>query len=80
MTVLHKSIHLYKKCPKIWYQGNEDTQKAWSKKIWVQDQRVIMRRNSNNGLVEMGCFMPWKIETLYNNREWSMYRPDRISI
>lgn len=79
MTVLYKDFHLYKRCPKIWYQGNQNTQYYWSKKIRVSDPRVIMRRNAKNEMVEMGCFMPWKIENLYNNREWCFYKPEHIS-
>jgi hypothetical protein len=32
-----------------------------------------MRRNSNNGLIEMGCFMPWNIESLYGQNEWLIF-------
>ena len=80
MTVLYRPVHLYKKCPKTWYAKNEDVINHWSKKIFSQNPCVVMRRNSNNGMVELGCFMPWPIEKLYYGREWDIYRSDILSI
>jgi hypothetical protein len=37
-----------------------------------------MRRNSKNGLVEMGCFMPWNIESLYGQNEWLIFNKDKL--
>lgn len=78
MTVIYSPEHFYKKCPKTWYAKCNDVINNWSKKIKSPNPNVIMRRNSNNGLVEMGVFFPWPLEKLYNNKEWRLYQLDKL--
>jgi hypothetical protein len=73
MTVISKNDHFYRVLPSIWYKNNVYTSANWSPKIYSNNPKVVMRRNSNNGLIEMGCFMPWNIESLYGQNEWLIF-------